>query len=88
MAVKTIDEPVIFQKVTAYICDCCHKEYTDDVDMQEFLCFHNTGGYGSVFGDGAEMNVDLCQHCVKKLLGEFMQFKQEIWDESSTMPEV
>lgn len=77
MAVKTIDEPVIFQKVTAYICDCCHKEYTDDFEMQEFLCYHNTGGYGSVFGDGVEMNVDLCQHCVNKLLGEFMIFQKE-----------
>ena len=58
------------------ICDCCKKEFTDQIDFQEFLCYHNICGYGSVFGDGMIMSLDLCQDCVKKLLGDYIQFHE------------
>jgi len=32
------------------------------------LHVQETGGYGSVFGDGKEINVDICQHCMNKIL--------------------
>ena len=28
------------------------------------------GGYGSVFGDGNRLKVDICQHCLKKIIEE------------------
>ena len=68
------------QKVDTIICDCCKKNMLSDdvggfVEAQERLSWENRGGYGSIFGDGEEMSLDLCQHCIKKLLGEYIQFK-------------
>ena len=56
-------------------CDKCHKKFNiDDIcEMQEFLHFRNTGGYGSIFGDEAEIELDLCQHCVKDILGQYLR---------------
>lgn len=59
-------------------CDRCKRSYKNDMDIQEFLCHYNTGGYASVFGDGAVISLDLCQHCVKELLGDFIQFHDDI----------
>jgi len=73
----TVQSIEITKKLSSVICDCCKKEYDDDMDLQEFLSYYNTGGYSSVFGDGAVMSLDLCQDCVKKLLGEFIQFHKE-----------
>jgi hypothetical protein len=41
------------------------------MEWQESLQLRFTGGYGSVFGDGTKVAVDLCQHCVKELLGAY-----------------
>ncbi len=59
-------------------CDKCHRifhaELQDDIfEMQEFLHFRNTGGYGSIFGDEAKIEIDLCQHCTKEVLGPYLQ---------------
>ena len=59
-------------------CDRCGRaawpfDADDIVELQEFLYVCFTGGYGSVFGDGARMEVDLCQHCVKELLGPYLR---------------
>ena len=59
-------------------CDKCHKKFdinnVDDVcEMQEFLHFRNTGGYGSIFGDEAKIELDLCQHCTKEVLGQYLR---------------
>jgi len=57
-------------------CDVCKKEYnnkTDAMEIQEFKCIQVNGGYGSVFGDGSVFELDICQHCLKKMLGEYMR---------------
>lgn len=33
------------------------------------------GGYGSVFGDGDTLVLDMCQHCLKQKLGEFVRIE-------------
>jgi len=52
------------------VCDICGKEYSYDtlsiLDAQEFISIHRIGGYGSIFGDGHPINMDICQHCFKK----------------------
>ena len=51
-------------------CDVCKKEYSSD-DYSEYLEFvqvNDTGGYGSIFGDGLKMQIDICQHCFKHML--------------------
>jgi len=57
------------------VCDVCKKEFDvkkDIMEAQEFQHIAFQGGYDSVFGDGAKMRLDICQHCLKKLLGEYM----------------
>ena len=64
--------------VVGFQCDICNKKYTDHMEMQEFILIHGTGGYGSVIGDGTAYNVDICQHCFKEKLGQFLTTK-ELW---------
>lgn len=53
-------------------CDFCKKSFTeaDDFELQEFLYIRFTGGYASVFGDGSEVECDICQHCLKEIIKE------------------
>jgi len=58
------------------ICDVCKKEYNPEKDIletQEFNHINFQGGYDSVFGDGSTVELDICQHCLKKLLGEYIR---------------
>lgn len=57
-------------KVIACICDMCHKRVVpgDYIEFQEMIHIRKDCGYGSVFGDGATLNLDICQHCLKKWL--------------------
>ena len=57
------------EEVFDYIeCDICHKKYTDHgwdlFEKQEFLNIDTVGGYDSVFGDGAKIKYNICQHCL------------------------
>jgi hypothetical protein len=45
----------------------------DFYEYQEFLSIQFTGGYGSIFGDEANCELDLCQYCVKELLGSWLR---------------
>jgi len=56
-------------------CDVCHITYEYDsedymTEIHEFNTIRFMGGYGSVFGDGTEFECHICQHCLKKLLGD------------------
>jgi len=52
-------------------CSVCGRNLlNDEIERQESVSFNNYCGYGSVFGDGAEVSIDLCQHCFKELLGK------------------
>jgi len=61
-------EQQIFDK---FICDRCKKEVSDDIELQEAYSIQFTGGYNSVFGDGDNINCNLCQYCLKELIGDF-----------------
>jgi len=70
---QTIEEEVVISKT----CDVCKKTYEVDnkdhwMEVQEFHHIRFTGGYDSVFGDGVTMSLDICQHCLKEKLGEYM----------------
>ena len=45
----------------------------DQMEIQEFVRINTVGGYNSVFGDGREIKLDMCQKCFKEKLGEFVQ---------------
>jgi len=58
-------------ETAAKICDRCGlRAEVRDVDFEfcEFISIRHLGGYGSVIGDGARVEIDLCQHCFKALL--------------------
>lgn len=61
-------------EVVAITCDRCQKRYDDGLERQEFLCWSDTAGYGNVvFGDMNHVAIDLCQYCVKEVLGKWVR---------------
>lgn len=62
--------------IQSLICDrCSRRAERDDVDceLHEFTSIHYRAGYGSIFGDGSDIELDLCQHCVKDTLGAWIR---------------
>ena len=62
--------------VKVLVCDRCGREAElDDADgeFHEFTSIEHRAGYGSVFGDGNDVEVDLCQHCLKVTLGSWIR---------------
>ena len=67
-------ETVEAQRPSTIACDKCGFE--DDfkgIEGQEFLRHSDGAGYGSVFGDGNRVQIDLCQRCVKEVLGQWIR---------------
>ncbi len=44
-----------------------------DAGWHERVSLSFRGGFGSIFGDGNEVSVDLCQQCVKDTLGAWLR---------------
>lgn len=65
-------KPYETTELVSYICDACKKEYDidDTFEIQEFYHITHQCGYGSVFGDGNILKVDICQYCLKKIIEE------------------
>ena len=63
----------VFEKIE---CDRCGKTYGDgdELEMQEFHRMRFQGGYASVFGDGTNVSCDLCQECLRILVGSFCYY--------------
>lgn len=67
--------PVTAQELAACTCDRCQRRITSDEtgEWQERLSFDHSCGFDSVFGDGNSVSLDLCQHCVREVLGEWLR---------------
>lgn len=65
------------KEIVSLVCDCCHVEVGvhDVMEFQEFLSINVGCGFGSILGDGNDYEADLCQYCVKKLLGQYLRLK-------------
>lgn len=57
--------------VDVFVCDLCQTVIDDPMELQEACSLDFIGGYNSVFGDESEVTCDLCQHCLKDLIGKF-----------------
>ena len=69
---KKYTEEIKTVKVLSKIeCDKCGTVYTEPYDMDEFLCLDFPGGYYSVFGDLVQVQADICQKCLKKMIQTF-----------------
>ena len=70
--IETVQRPITQSttEIVAKICDRCKRRATmeDIAEFQEFHHIHVTGGYGSIFGDGITVKVDLCQHCLAEMV--------------------
>jgi len=68
----------ITQAVSACTCDRCGRRMSPDsadLEWQERLSVAYRGGFGSIFGDGCEISIDLCQHCVRDTLGAWLRIE-------------
>jgi hypothetical protein len=72
-------EDRLVQEVAACKCDRCGRRMTPDDDPWEWYekaSLDWRGGFGSCFGDGAQVSVDLCQQCVRDTLGPWLRVVQ------------
>lgn len=62
---------------SAIICDVCKKTYSinhkNRMEINAFYHINFTGGYSSIFGDGESYSLDICQHCLKEKLGDYVR---------------
>ncbi|MGH8506925.1 MAG: hypothetical protein ACRETM_13360 [Stenotrophobium sp.] len=69
-------------------CDRCNAEARLNgdssglFDFQEYLCVEFTSGYGAkAFDDGTHYSCELCERCVKELLGTYLRSFERGWKE-------
>ncbi|MHA1867355.1 MAG: hypothetical protein ACTSXD_04760 [Candidatus Heimdallarchaeaceae archaeon] len=60
------------EKIVGITCDICKKDYSDEMELQEFHFVDFVGGYLSVFGDETKVTCEICQHCLYKLIIEYL----------------
>lgn len=76
--IKKIKMEVEVEEIDSIICDKCGKKYEVEEnweEIQEFLHINFTGGCGSIFGDGSNVQCDICQYCLKDMIKDFMRTK-------------
>lgn len=60
------------------VCDRCGKEAArNESEFHEMTSIDFKAGYGSIFGDGNRVEIDLCQHCLRDTLGTWLRVKDE-----------
>lgn len=58
----------------ALICDRCGIEPpANGSEFHEFTSIGYVAGYGSIFGDGNRVEIDLCQCCLREALGAWLR---------------
>ena len=61
------------RELVEWSCSICKLDFIkNQMEAQEVFHFSLNCGYGSVFGDGNEVYIDICQHCMEERLGEFV----------------
>jgi hypothetical protein len=71
----------------AWVCDACGRREEGEEEAQEWLSWRHRGGYNSVFGDGEELSLDLCQTCFQALLGHAIQRHGNAYSPCGSEPE-
>ncbi len=70
-------QPRTVQDLAACTCDRCQRRMTPkDGEWHERLAFDHSCGFDSVFGDRSTISLDLCQHCVREALGQWLRVTQ------------
>lgn len=65
-------------EISACACDRCGRRMSPDdpYEWQEKMSLDWEGGFDSVFGDGTHVSLDLCQHCIRETLGQWLRIHQ------------
>ena len=67
---------VFRREVFKLTCDKCGFTASNkDIEFHDFFCIDKNVGYDSVFGDGNHVELDLCQYCLKELLGNWIRVR-------------
>ena len=61
-------------EIVSMTCDRCHVTESDVMELQEWLKLDFIGGFSSLFGDGEEYQLDLCQKCMQELFGAYLRY--------------
>jgi hypothetical protein len=63
--------------VKALKCDRCERTAeAGEPEFHEFTSIDFIAGYGSILGDGSSVELDLCQHCLKEALGQWLKVSE------------
>jgi hypothetical protein len=58
-------------------CDRCERTAeAGEPEFHEFTSIDFIAGYGSILGDGSSVELDLCQHCLKDTLGQWLKVSE------------
>ncbi len=69
---------VTTQKITALVCDGCGSQANiGDYEFHEFISINQRCGYGSIHGDGNNIEADLCQQCFADMCGDMLKVTEE-----------
>ncbi|WP_233884922.1 MbcA/ParS/Xre antitoxin family protein [Paraburkholderia flagellata] len=72
-------------EVAACTCDRCGLRMSpEDGEWHERVSLSWRSGFHSVFGDCSELSLDMCQHCVKATLGEWIRVSRRDPDDGLT----
>lgn len=68
------------EEVAEIVCDRCLKCFgRNDPNYHEIQSLEFVGGYGSIFGDGMEVAIDLCPACLQETLGSWLRVQPGPW---------
>jgi len=60
-------------------CDRCGLlSELGEAEFQEYVSIDLKVGYASIFGDGNDVQVDLCQHCLRTTLGRWLRVSDAV----------
>jgi hypothetical protein len=66
--------PIQTETESAITCDRCQANCAcGDAGWSETQSIEFVAGYGSIFGDGNTVAIDLCQDCLKQTLGQWLR---------------
>tara|TARA_R110000737_G_scaffold207884_1_gene225731 strand:- start:3652 stop:3900 length:249 start_codon:yes stop_codon:yes gene_type:complete len=70
---------VTTQELTTVVCDGCGLQASTDsgYEFQEFISVSHQCGFGSIHGDGKQIDIDLCQQCFADMCGDTLRLTEE-----------
>jgi len=73
MQIKDVRPASYVKQIRCDRCDRLAEVGDAELEFQEFVSINQQAGYASIFGDGNHVQVDLCQHCLKDVLGPWLR---------------